>query len=131
MLENFDHAAGSREPLPLDTVAAVQLLDLFRDPDHDVDRIVDFISQDPLLTAETLRRCNNATFHGAMRVTDVFEAVSRLGYYELYDIIASSVGGAALLEAAGNSDLENTGFHPSSTLRSFHSAVPPDGNPSL
>ncbi len=30
----------------MDVMAAVQLLDLFRDPDHDVDRIVDFISRD-------------------------------------------------------------------------------------
>jgi len=107
MMENFDHAAGSGEPLPLDTVAAVQLLDLFRDPDHDVDRIVDFISQDRQLTAETLRRCNNAVFYGAERVTDVFEAVSRLGYYELYDIISASIGGAAVLAAAGAANLES------------------------
>lgn len=78
--------------MPLDTVAAVQLLDLFRDPDHDVDRIVEFISQDPLLTAETLRRSNNATFRGAERTTDIFEAVSRLGFYELYGIIAATLG---------------------------------------
>ena len=38
------------------TMAAVRLLDLFRDPDHDVDRIVECISQDPLLAAETLKR---------------------------------------------------------------------------
>ena len=88
-LRNFIHGG---EPLPVDTMAAIQLLDLFRDPDHDVDRIVEFISQDPWLTAETLKRCNNAAFRGAERTTDIFEAVSRLGFYELYGIIAATVG---------------------------------------
>ncbi len=86
-LREFDPRA---EPLPLETTVAVQLLDLFRDPDHDVDRIVEFISQDPLLSAETLKRCNKVAFRGNERVTDIFEAVSRLGFYELYDIIVAS-----------------------------------------
>lgn len=89
-MENLSNSSGSSTPLPLDTVAAVQLLDLFRDPDRDVDRIVEFISHDPLLTAETLKRCNNAVYGGHHRVTDIFEAVSRLGFYELYDIISAS-----------------------------------------
>ena len=80
----------------MDPMAAVQLLDLFRDPDHDVDRIVEFISQDPLLAAETLKRCNNATYRGAERTTDIFEAVSRLGFYELYGIIAAAAGSQML-----------------------------------
>lgn len=73
-------------------MAAIQLLDLFRDPDHDIDRIVEFISNDPMLAAETLRRCNNASFRGAERITDLFEAVNRLGFYELYGLIAATVG---------------------------------------
>jgi HD-like signal output (HDOD) protein len=91
-METLNHQVQQSETLPVDTSAAVQLLDLFRDPDHDVDRIVEFISQDPLLCAETLKRCNNVVFAGSERITDVFEAVNRLGYYELYDIIAGSLG---------------------------------------
>jgi len=86
-LNSFAHANG---PLPLDTAVAVQLLDLFRDPDHDVDRIVELISQDPFLANETLKRCNNAFFRGKERTTDIFEAVSRLGFYEIYDIVSAS-----------------------------------------
>lgn len=90
-LGNRTHTATG-EPLPLDALAAVQLLDLFRDPDRDVDRIVEFISHNPALAAETLRRCNSAVFRGAERTTDIFEAVSRLGFYELYGIIADTTG---------------------------------------
>jgi HD-like signal output (HDOD) protein len=90
-MENLSNFSGRAEPLPVDSVVAVELVDLFRDPDHDIDRIVDFISQDPRLTAETLRRCNSVVFAGNQSITDLFEAVNRLGFYELYDIIASSV----------------------------------------
>lgn len=91
-MENFSHPARRAEAVPADTIAAIQLLDLFRDPDRDIDRIVQFIHDDPALTAETLRRCNNGLFRGSERTTDIFEAVSRLGFYELYDIVAASVG---------------------------------------
>jgi len=89
-MEILSHCNRPNEPLPMDTTMAVQLLDLFRDPDHDVDRIVEFISQDRRLATETLKRCNSAVFRGAERTTDIFEAVSRLGFYEVYDIIASA-----------------------------------------
>ncbi len=91
-MEKLGKFTGHGEPMPMDAMAAVQLLDLFRDPDHDVDRIVEFISQDPWLTAETLRRSNNTVYSGAERTTDIFEAVSRLGFYELYGIIAAATG---------------------------------------
>jgi HD-like signal output (HDOD) protein len=91
-MDNLNLAQRTAQ-LHLDTAVAVQLLDLFRDPDHDVDRIVELISQDPLLATETLKRCNNAAFRGNERTTDIFEAVSRLGFYEIYDIILTSADG--------------------------------------
>lgn len=90
-MEHRSHHHHHIEPLPVDTLTAVQLFELFRDEDHDVDRIVEFISQDPALAAETLKRCNRISFRGAERTTDIFEAVSRLGYYELYSIVAASI----------------------------------------
>lgn len=91
-MENFSHSTYRAESLPADSIAAIQLLDLFRDPDRDIDRIVEFISNDPSLTAETLKRCNNGFFRGTERTTDIFEAVNRLGFYELYGLIATSIG---------------------------------------
>jgi len=74
-----------------DTVAAIQLLEVFRNSDNDIDMAVDFISQYPELAKETLKRCNRMTFRGAQKVTDIFEAVSRLGFYELYSIVSDSL----------------------------------------
>ena len=95
-MQNSGNLTSHGEPVSMDTMAAVQLLELFRDPDYDVDRIVEFISQDPWLTAETLKRCNNSTYRGNARTTDIFEAVSRLGFYELYDIVSATIGAHAL-----------------------------------
>ena len=97
-MQNFSNLASHGEPVSMDTMAAMQLLELFRDPDYDVDRIVEFISQDPWLTAETLKRCNNSTHHATARTTDIFEAVSRLGFYELYGIISATIGAHAMSE---------------------------------
>jgi HD-like signal output (HDOD) protein len=94
-MENPSPFTNGIEPLPVDTLAAMLLLDMFRDPDHDIDSIVEFISNDPVLTTETLKRCNHAYFCGSERTTDIFEAVSRLGFYELYDIIAASISSPA------------------------------------
>jgi HD-like signal output (HDOD) protein len=106
-MENLSHTVSQGETLPLDATAAIQLLDLFQNPDRDVDDIVEFISGDPLLAAETLRRCNHAAFRGAERTTDIFEAVSRLGFYELYGIIAAMIGAHKLPpEAAAAAEKE-------------------------
>lgn len=69
---------------------ASQLRDFFRDPDRSIQRIVEFINQHPWLAAETLRRSNNVAFGGIERTTDIYEAVSRLGFYEVYDIVADT-----------------------------------------
>jgi HD-like signal output (HDOD) protein len=78
-------------PLSLDTVMALQLIGLFRDSNRDIDEIVDFISRHPAMVRETIKRCNRLTFHGAERTTDIFEAVSRLGFYEVYGIVTQSL----------------------------------------
>ena len=103
-MPNLSHYSHRVEPLPADSIAAMQLLELFRDPDRDIDRIVEFISRDPALTAETLRRSNNASLGGPDRTTDIFEAVSRLGFYELYGLIAASIGSRPRLPDAHSLD---------------------------
>ncbi len=68
-----------------------ELLGLFRDPDRDIDRVVELLSHDPSLTAEILRKCNGAFFGGAP-ASDMFEAVSRIGFYEVYCMVVALFG---------------------------------------
>jgi len=78
--------------LPPAPTIATELLGLFGDADRDLDRIVELISHDPSLTAEVLKRCNSASLGGAEAASDMFEAVTRLGFYEVYSVVAAVVG---------------------------------------
>jgi HD-like signal output (HDOD) protein len=62
--------------------------------------LVDFISRHPALAEETLRRCNRLKFLGHGPVTDIFEAVSRLGCYELYRIVSSPLAAQGIMHEA-------------------------------
>ena len=91
MKHSIDQYLDRVKHLPPAPTVAVQLLGLFADPDRDIDRIVELVSHDPALTAETLKRCNSASLVGAEPATDMFEAVSRLGFYEVYRIVMALV----------------------------------------
>jgi putative nucleotidyltransferase with HDIG domain len=69
-----------------------ELLTLFREPDRDVDQVVQLISYEPSLTAQILRLCNSASFAGQRAPDDIFEAVSRVGFYQVYCMVATLFG---------------------------------------
>lgn len=73
-----------------------QLLSLLSDPDCETSQIVELISFDPGLTAKVLRMCNSAFFGLARPVTDVDEAVKRLGLKMIYQLVAAAVGSRTL-----------------------------------
>jgi len=78
--------------LPPAPTLVTELLALFRDPDHDVDKVVQLISYEPSLTAQILRTCNSAYFAGEQPPSDIFDAVSRLGFYQVYCLVVSIYG---------------------------------------
>lgn len=82
--------------LPPTPTVLIKLIDMFRQPDADVDDIVQLLRRDPALSAEVLRRCNNSFFGNGSAVKDVNEAVYRLGFYEVYQITVSLFGIRAL-----------------------------------
>ena len=75
--------------LPPAPAVVGQLLGLLSDPNRNLERIVELIGYDPSLTAEVLKRCNSAFFRGAEPASDIFEAVSRLGFYEVYCVVVA------------------------------------------
>ncbi|HEX3626201.1 MAG TPA: HDOD domain-containing protein [Verrucomicrobiae bacterium] len=78
--------------LPPTPTLMIQLLELFRKPDTDVDEVVTLLSRDPALSVEVLRRCNSAFFSQDTPVMDINEAVFRMGFYELYQMTMSLYG---------------------------------------
>ncbi len=95
---------GRRPALPLaeidallDTVQAFPpspypLPELFKalmDPDGDLDRVVQIISLDPVLTARILQLCNSALLARGGRLQSVAEAIKRLGFQAVYQVTAA------------------------------------------
>jgi putative nucleotidyltransferase with HDIG domain len=78
--------------LPPAPMLVTELLNLFREPDRDVDQVVRLISYDPSLTAQILRNSNSAFFAGGQPPVDIFEAVSRMGFYQVYCLVLSFFG---------------------------------------
>jgi putative nucleotidyltransferase with HDIG domain len=94
----IDQYLNRLEQLPPAPLVATQLLDLFSDPDRDIDRVVELVSTDPALTAETLKRCNGTHFAGAEPASDMFEAVTRLGFYEIYCIVLGLIASRTMTQ---------------------------------
>ena len=90
-MDRAEHYIGRVTHLPPAPTLLVELLGLFRDPDRDIDRVVELLSHDPSLTAEILKRSSSAFFGGAP-ASDMFEAVSRMGFYEVYCLVVGMFG---------------------------------------
>jgi putative nucleotidyltransferase with HDIG domain len=97
-MNSLDRYLDRVQNLPPAPTVAIQLLDLFSNPDRDIDRIVQLIRHDPSLTAAALKRCNSCAFLGAEPVVDLFVAVSRLGLNELYCIVATLIASRMMMQ---------------------------------
>lgn len=89
MQDRIDRYIDGVEHLPPAPTLVVELMTLFRKPDRDVDEVLQLMSHEPSLTAEVLKRCNSAFFGGDGPIVDVSEAVFRLGFYEVYQMVAA------------------------------------------
>lgn len=64
-----------------------QLLDLLRKEDVEASEVVTLISYDPGLTANVMRLCNSVFFGSGRPAADLDEAVLRLGFDEVYQLV--------------------------------------------
>ena len=105
-MDDADRYIDRVKHLPPAPTVATELLGMFGDPNRDIDRIVELITHDPSLTAEVLRRCNSAFFSAAEPASDMFEAVMRLGFYEVYCVVTAAVGARAMAMAKNQAGLD-------------------------
>jgi putative nucleotidyltransferase with HDIG domain len=73
-----------------------ELMRLLKQPDVDSSKIVRLVSFDPSLTANLLRICNSAFFGSAVPTSDLQEAVTRLGFQQVYQLVAAATGAKLL-----------------------------------
>jgi putative nucleotidyltransferase with HDIG domain len=96
MKDKLDSYIGKIENLPATPAVLVKLIGLFQQPDRDVDQIVELMSRDPSLTAEVLRHSNSAQFGQEDRIVDVFDAIMRMGFHQVYQTAVAKFGMQAL-----------------------------------
>lgn len=73
-----------------------ELINLLGQPNVDSSRVVRLITYDPALTANVLQLCNNSVFASATPVVHLDEAVVRLGFEQIYRLVAAILGARAL-----------------------------------
>jgi putative nucleotidyltransferase with HDIG domain len=98
-MQELDDYINKVKNLPPAPRILPELLTLLRKEDIDSSRVVDLIAYDPGITAAVLRLCNSACFAGAEPADDLPEAVNRIGFRQVYLLVAA-VSGAKLLGSA-------------------------------
>jgi len=98
-MQELDDYIDKVKTLPPAPKILPELLDLLNRDDVDGERIVKLIAFDPAITVAVLRLCNSVMFGGASPATDLQEAVTRLGFRQVYQLVAA-VSGAKLLSSA-------------------------------
>ena len=107
-MDKIDQILNRIVKLPPAPQLLPRLLHTLTQIDTDLGQIVDIISFDPALTAKLLQVCNSAVFRGTSRVSDVSEAVNRLGLQAVYRIVAAVVGEKSF-KLPGAADVADTG----------------------
>lgn len=88
-IERVKHLPPAPRVLP-------QLLGLLGQIDTDCQYVVDLVSVDTALTAAVLQVCNSAYFAGATPADDLTEAINRLGFRQVYRVVAAVSGSRSL-----------------------------------
>jgi putative nucleotidyltransferase with HDIG domain len=120
---NADHYIDLVKHLPPAPTVAIELLGLFDDPDRDIDRIVELISLDPSLTLEVLKRCGKASSGANIDTGDMFEVVARLGFYDVYCVVAAVVGARAMSMGKSQTCLDTANLWRHSVATAVSAAV--------
>ena len=98
-MEELDAYINRVKHLPPAPRVLAQLLPLLGRSDIDTALVVDLITHEPALTASVLQRCNSAYFGASEPACDVSEAVSQLGFNQVYRMVAAVVGSQTLSPA--------------------------------
>lgn len=98
-MQELDEYINKVKHLPPAPRVLPQLLPLLNKADVDCSKVVEVITYDQSLTAAVIQTCNSAYFAGRSPVDDIQEAITRLGFKEVYQIVLA-VSGARVLGPA-------------------------------
>jgi putative nucleotidyltransferase with HDIG domain len=92
-IEDYINSVHNLPPAPK---LVPELMRLLNEADTESSKIVKLISYDPALTANILRVCNSAYFGAARPTSGLEEAVTRLGFMKVYQLVLSATGSRLL-----------------------------------
>jgi putative nucleotidyltransferase with HDIG domain len=87
-MQTLDNYINGIKTLPPAPRVLSQLLVLLNEEEVNASQIVELIALDPALTAKVLQRCNNAASCLGRPVSDLDEAVTRIGFNAIYRLVA-------------------------------------------
>ena len=95
LLQNVKDLPASPQVLP-------KLLELLRHEGATLEEVGDLIVLEPAITAKLLQYCNSAYFSSAEPVSNVPEAIGRVGFQTIYVLVTIVTGGNLLALPAGS-----------------------------
>ncbi|MDX1950914.1 MAG: HDOD domain-containing protein [Verrucomicrobiota bacterium] len=88
-MKELDDYINKVQHLPPAPKVLPELMSLLGKEDVDSSRVVDLITYDPSLTASVIQLCNSAYFGAATPATDLQEAITRLGFQQIFRMVAA------------------------------------------
>lgn len=98
-MQELDDYINRLQHLPPAPKILPQLLSLLGRDDVESSQVVDLMMYDASLTASTLQLCNSAVFSGSNPASDLNEAVGRLGFTRVYQLVAAVSAARTLARA--------------------------------
>ena len=91
-MQTLDNYINQVKTLPPAPRLLPELLTVLRHDNVDCSKVVELITFDPALTAKVLQTCNSTFFGASERVEDLQEAIARIGFNQIYRIVAAAIG---------------------------------------
>jgi putative nucleotidyltransferase with HDIG domain len=91
-MQELDDYIDRMENLPPSPRILPPLLQLLNQPDVDSSRVVSLITLDASLTVAVLKLCNGTAMGTAVKIDDLGHAVTRLGFQQVYQLVAAICG---------------------------------------
>ena len=92
-LDDYINQVTTLQPAPR---VLAELMLLLKKDETDAAEVVELITFDPALTAKVLQRCNSVFWSADHPIADMGEAVGRVGFNEIYRLVALVVGEGVL-----------------------------------
>lgn len=98
-MQALDSYIKEVKTLPAAPRVLSELLSLLSQEESDASQVVELISFDPALTAKVLQRCNNAAAGLGGNITDLNDAVAKMGFNAIFRLVALVIGESMLGKA--------------------------------